>query len=87
MAVGRESGISDNKLNNSFSNPILPNTWKGETNCIVGPFSGKNIAEYFANRVVDFGHYEMYSERIFAKRDAWFIEIQKIEVQNRVVSS
>ncbi len=73
-----ESQIYQKALMTNLSNLILPNTWKGEVNCIIGPFSGKNVAEYFANRVVDFGQYEFCSERIFAKRDAWYIEIQEL---------
>jgi hypothetical protein len=55
--------------------PILPNQWKGETDCIVGPFSGEDVAQYFANYAVDFGHYESFSYRVFPKRNEWYVEI------------
>lgn len=61
--------------------PILPNQWTGETDCIVGPFSGRNVAELFVNRAVDFGHYETFRQRIFEGDDAWFIEIQPVTVE------
>lgn len=54
---------------------ILPNRWQGETDCVVGPFSGRKVAEYFANSVVDFGQYETISRRVFAKGDAWYVEV------------
>ncbi len=54
---------------------VLPNCWQGEADCIVGPFSGRTVAEYFANAVVDFGQYETVSRHIFAKGDAWFVEV------------
>ena len=55
---------------------IVPNRWQGEINCVVGPFSSQEVADYFASRVVDFGHYEVFSQRVFPKRDAWYVEIQ-----------
>ena len=59
--------------------PILPNRWQGETNCLVGPFSGKEVAEYFAGYACDFGQFEKLTFRVFAKRDAWYVEIGNVE--------
>jgi hypothetical protein len=56
---------------------IVPNRWQGECDCVVGPFSSKHVAEYYVNAVVDFGHYETISRRIFAKGDSWFVEVQE----------
>jgi hypothetical protein len=61
--------------------PILPNQWTGETDCIIGPFTGRNVAELFVNRAVDFGHYETFHQRIFEGDDAWFIEVQPVEAE------
>jgi hypothetical protein len=61
-----------------FHQPILPNCWKGESNCIVGPFSGENVARHFANFAVDFGQYEGFSYNVFPKRDAWYVEIEQV---------
>lgn len=63
----------------TFRHPILPNCWKGETNCIVGPFSSKDIATYFTNYAVDFGQYEGFSYRTFVKGCEWYVEISSIE--------
>jgi hypothetical protein len=63
-----------------YYQPILPSRWQGEVDCVIGPFSSKPIAEYFAAIVVDFSHFEAVSERIFANRDAWFIEAQHCTV-------
>ena len=54
---------------------IVPNRWQGETDCVVGPFSSKTVAEYFANNVVDFGHYEGFSQEVIVKRDAYYVEV------------
>ncbi len=59
--------------------PILPNLWQGECDCVVGPFANKQVAEYFANRVVDFGQYDAFSQRVFAKRDAYYVEVKRLE--------
>lgn len=56
--------------------PVLPNCWQGETDCIVGPFSGKEVAEYFAGYASQFGQDEGLTYRVFPKRDAWYLEIQ-----------
>jgi hypothetical protein len=68
IAVRNASGVT-------FRQPILPNCWKGEKDCIVGPFSGKSVAEYFANYAVDFGQYEGFSYRMFVKGVEWYIEV------------
>lgn len=56
---------------------VVPNCWQGEADCLVGPFSSRSVAEYFAHAVVDFGQYETVSRRVFAKGDAWFVEVSE----------
>ncbi len=46
----------------------------GQSHCMVGPFSGRVVAEHFANVVVDFGRYETVQERVFARRDCYYVE-------------
>lgn len=55
---------------------VVPNRWQGQVDCRVGPFSSRAIAEHFAGRVVDFGLFETFSQRIFARRDGWFVEVR-----------
>jgi len=55
---------------------VVPQRWHGQVDCRVGPFSGRYVAEHFANRVVDFGIFEATSRRIFARRDSWFVEVR-----------
>ena len=57
--------------------PIVPNRWQGEYDCLVGPFSSRTVADYFANAVVDFGHYETVSRKVFAKGDSWYVEVNE----------
>jgi hypothetical protein len=59
--------------------PTLPNCWQGEVDCVVGPFSSKSVAEYFARSTVDFGHYNAIMERVFASGDAWYVEVRALE--------
>lgn len=58
--------------------PILPNRWKGETECLVGPFSDASVARYFAGYVVDFGQYSAYSYDVFVAYDSWYVEISNL---------
>ncbi len=55
--------------------PLVPNRWMGQENCVVGPFSSKEVAENFANYRVTFGQYESYHFEIFAQGDAWYVEV------------
>jgi hypothetical protein len=63
--------------------PIVPNRWQGECDCVVGPFSSQEVASYFADAVVDFGHYDAFNKRVFAKGDAYYVEV----VDNKPVKS
>lgn len=63
---------------------IVPNRWQGEYDCLVGPFSSRNVAEYFVSAVVDFGAYESFSRRVFAKGDSWYVEVQHSDVPKQV---
>lgn len=54
---------------------VGPARWKGHTDCLVGPFSSRGVADHFANRVVDFGSFDAHTGRIFARGDGWFVEI------------
>ncbi len=56
--------------------PISPNRWKGESDCIVGPFSNRGLAFGFANVTTDFGQYGGVRFHIFAKRDSWYVEVE-----------
>lgn len=55
---------------------VVANAWQGETDCVVGPFSSRQVAEFFANRAVDFGQYEAFRLRVLAHRDAWYVEVR-----------
>jgi hypothetical protein len=54
----------------------LPTRWQGESDCVVGPFSSREVADYFANNVVDFGQFENLSMRVFPYADAWYLEVK-----------
>jgi hypothetical protein len=69
-----------------FLDPVLPNRWQGEADCVVGPFSGRNVAEYFANSVVDFGQFETVSGKVFAKGDSWFVEVARSRVPPTILT-
>lgn len=55
---------------------VVPARWQGQVDCLVGPFSGRGVADHFASRVVDFGAFDAHAGRIFARRDGWFVEVR-----------
>jgi len=55
---------------------VIPNTWQGETNCFVGPFSSKEVATYFSTWVVNNSTYPASTKRIFARGDSWYVAIE-----------
>jgi len=55
---------------------VVPNRWQGEVDCVVGPFSCSAVAQYFANRQVDFGQYESFRLFVRPHRDAWYVEVR-----------
>jgi hypothetical protein len=56
--------------------PVSLYRWRGESNCLVGPFSCREVAERFTRAQVDFGQYEAYVELVLAVRDSWYVEIR-----------
>lgn len=67
--------------------PVLPNRWKGETDCLVGPFSDASVARYFAGYVVDFGQYSAYSYHVFVSYDSWYVEISTLEQADETLAA
>ena len=60
--------------------PVLPNMWRGETDCMVGPFSSRDLAEYFAGHVVDFGQYDTFALRIVPKGNEWYLDVAALSM-------
>lgn len=56
--------------------PISPNRWSGERDCLIGPFSSREVARTFVSLSVDFDQLGEVLERIFAKGDAWYVELR-----------
>ena len=60
----------------SQSKVVIPNTWQGQADCIVGPFSSKEVATYFSTWVVDSSTYPVSTRKIFARGDSWYVAIE-----------
>lgn len=56
----------------------LPSRWQGEVDCVVGPFSSREVANYFASNVVDFGQLETTCLSVFAHGDGWYLEVKAV---------
>lgn len=53
---------------------VAPNSWMGECDRLIGPFTCRRSAETFANAMVDFGHYECLSQRVVLHEGAYFVQ-------------
>ncbi len=88
MMVVKETQATRRDAYHYGLNLIVPNRWQGERDCVVGPFSSRAVAEYFVDTVTDFGHYDAYSKRVFAKGDGWFVEVlNDVSLQRVVITS
>lgn len=54
---------------------ISPNRWEGGGHCLIGPFSDRTIAAYFADIAVTDRQLDTVVERVFAHRDSWYVEV------------
>ena len=61
---------------------VVPNRWQGETDCLVGPFSSRTVAEYFASSVINNSNRTTTNE-LFAKGDSWYLAVQALEISSR----
>lgn len=66
------------KAQQSSCVPTLPNCWQGEPDCVVGPFSSRTVAEYFANANTE-SCYDAIMDHIFPNGDAWYVEVRALE--------
>ena len=54
--------------------PVLsPIAWSGESDCAVGPFTSREVVEYFISMTND-GLLESATDHIFARGDSWYVE-------------
>ncbi len=56
--------------------PMCPDCWAGEVDCVIGPFSSREAAHIFVSLKVDFSALGSVLEHIFAKGDAWYVELK-----------
>ena len=61
---------------------VVPNRWQGETDCLVGPFSSRTVAEYFASSVVNNSNHTTTDE-LLVKGDSWYLVIRPLETSSR----
>jgi hypothetical protein len=54
---------------------ISPNRWEGGSHCLIGPFSDRSVAAYFAEVAVTYRQLDTVVERVFPHRDSWYVEV------------
>ncbi len=57
--------------------PLPARQWQGETDVVVGPFSSKKWANYFADVVLEKDPTGATACYIFHRMDEWFVDICK----------
>jgi hypothetical protein len=56
---------------------VLPNQWQGETDCFVGPFASRELAERYLGLPVDFGQLGAFLPELCYRAEAWYIEVHR----------
>lgn len=59
------------------ANVSSPNLWRGETDCVVGPFSSLEVAQTYL-AMVQFCEFDCVLERVFAKGDGWYVTVEAL---------
>jgi hypothetical protein len=54
---------------------VSPNRWEGGSHCLIGPFSDRTVAAYFAEVAVTYRQLDTVVERVFPHRDSWYVEV------------
>lgn len=55
--------------------PVSPCAWRGQQDCVIGPFSSREAAKNFLSLNVDFCSLGVTAETIFPKGDAWYVQL------------
>lgn len=58
---------------------ISPNRWEGGSHCLIGPFSDRTVAAYFAEVAVTYRQLDTVVERVFPHRDSWYVEMKALQ--------
>jgi hypothetical protein len=58
--------------------PLMsPETWKGEADCVVGPFTSRDSAEYFVD-VTTGWRLNVITRHLFASDNSWYVETEAL---------
>ena len=63
---------------------VVPNRWQGEADCLVGPFSSRAVADYFASCVVNTSDRTSTNE-MFAREDGWYLVVRRLDAPAKAV--
>lgn len=63
---------------------VVPNRWQGEADCLVGPFSSRTVADYFANSVVNTSD-RTTTDELFAREDGWYLVVRRLDTPSKAV--
>ena len=55
---------------------VAPNAWAGQTECILGPFATRAVAERFTGCTSEFGCFATYRFRMFAEGATWYVQVR-----------
>lgn len=57
---------------------VPPAHWQGEVDCVVGPFPSRRSAQSFVTFEVAFDPAAAVVDDIFARGDAWYVELSTL---------
>lgn len=56
--------------------PLLsPNKWRGNSSCLVGPFSSLEAAEVFITAKRQLYRFDTFQKHVFVRGDSWYVQV------------
>lgn len=53
---------------------VPPYAWHGQGDCVVGPFTNRQVAQFFVENIMDKGLVVAPAECLLEQDDAWYID-------------
>jgi hypothetical protein len=71
------AGVNTNTAQANGARTLPPQGWRGETDCVIGPFENRHAALVYVTQRVDFGRGDVL-ERVFPRGGEWFVELSRL---------
>ena len=69
---GNRSSIGDE---HTFESAVMPYIWRGEIDCIVGPFKTEQVARFFFEYLIVDEHQLELDDALIQVKDSWYLNL------------